>query len=299
MALNATASWRVLVTGSSGRVGSAVCRELIAQGMQVRGIDRVAGTYTHICAELDHRPTLDVALAGIDGVIHCAALHAPHVGIDADAEFERINVQATALLAERAYETGIRRFVFTSTTALYGHAAEHPEQTNWIDLDTPPEPATIYHRSKWEAEQWLRTFTEKHPLQLSILRMSRCFPEPVDQMAVYRLHRGIDVRDVASAHVLALRQDLGPRTWLVSATPVFARADLPRLHAEADALIRLRAPGLAAVFDHQGWSLPKHIDRVYDPAEIARELGWRAQFGWPEVLRQWQRGATTVLPPSR
>lgn len=288
----------VLVTGSSGRVGAAVCRELIAQGWQVRGLDRTAGPFTQWRAEIDHAPTLRDALSGVSAVVHCAALHAPHVGVFTDAEFDRINVRATIQLAELALAAKVASLVFTSTTALYGRAAERADQCSWIDLDTTPEPETIYHFSKLQAELALAALAQTGDLNLSILRMSRCFPEPVDVMTVYRLHRGIDVRDVARAHVLALsvRPRQGFRRWLVSAPPVFRRADLVALGTRADDLIRVRVPELAAYFDRQGWRLPTHIDRVYDPS-VALNAGWQSDHGWQEVLRQWAGAATEVLPP--
>ncbi|AVQ00187.1 NAD(P)-dependent oxidoreductase [Ahniella affigens] len=288
----------VLVTGSSGRVGSAVCAALKAAGLTARGLDRVAGPNTQVQSEIDDLPTLRQALRGIDAVVHCAALHAPHVGQYADAEFRRINVDATRQLAELSVAMGIGRFVFTSTTALYGRAAERPDRTAWIDIDTPAEPDTIYHHTKLDAEHVLLTLAESASISLSILRMSRCFPEPADQMAVHRLHRGVDVRDVAAAHAQALRQTIGVRRWLVSATPVFKREDLPRLFDEADRVIFERAPGLAQAFAVRGWPLPRHLDRVYDPGLGPMTAGWRPAHGWEAVLNALAEGRLTVLAAS-
>lgn len=273
-----------------------MCAALKAQGLRTRGIDRVGGPETDIRAEIDDLPNLRHALQGIDSVIHCAALHAPHVGQFPDSEFQRINVEATRQLAELSIAMGVRRFVFTSTTALYGRAAERPDRTAWIDLDTSPEPDTIYHYTKLDAERCLQVLAESEPISLSILRMSRCFPEPADQMAVHRLHRGVDVRDVASAHGLALHDHIGTHRWLVSAPPVFTRADLPRLFDAADQMIRERAPRLAKAFDARGWSLPKHLDRVYDPSSLLAERAWRPLYGWEAILNALDAGATTVLP---
>lgn len=286
----------VLVTGSSGRVGQAVCAALKAQGLRTRGIDRGAGPHTDVRAEIDDLPDLRQALSGIDSVIHCAALHAPHVGQFPDSEFHRINVEATRQLADLSIAMGIRRLVFTSTTALFGKAAEQPDRTAWIDLDTTPEPNTIYHHTKLEAEQALQALAMSEPISLSILRMSRCFPEPADQMAVHRLHRGIDVRDVATAHVLALHDRIGTHRWLVSAPPVFTRADVPRLFDAADQVIRERAPRLAEAFDARGWSLPRHLDRVYDPSSLLAARAWRPMYGWDAVLNALDAGTGTVLP---
>ncbi|MFX6823238.1 NAD-dependent epimerase/dehydratase family protein, partial [Acinetobacter baumannii] len=89
-------------------------------------------------------------------------------------EFQRINVEGTRLLAREAIAAGIKRFVFTSTTALYGHAVV-PGSCSWIDEDTPPRPRSIYHRTKLEAEDVLNEMAGA-ALAVRVLRMSRSFP---------------------------------------------------------------------------------------------------------------------------
>src|SRR5205814_4417378 len=106
----------------------------------------------------------------------------------------RVNVGATKSVIATARAAGVRRIVFTSTTALY-------QRDGFVDETTEQRPRTIYHRTKLAAEALLRRASD---LDVRIVRMSRCFPEPADLMAVYRLHRGIDVRDVADAHARAL-----------------------------------------------------------------------------------------------
>jgi nucleoside-diphosphate-sugar epimerase len=180
---------RVVVTGSGGRVGRAVVLRL-AREHDVIGIDWLpASTATQHVGDICDRRLLVSAFAGAQAVVHVAALHAPHVGVAADAEFERVNVTGTQAVIDAAREAGLLRIVFTSTTALYG-------REGWIDEDTQPRPRTIYHRTKLEAEERLRAAASAG-LQIRILRMSRCFPEPIDLMAAYRLHRGVDARDVA------------------------------------------------------------------------------------------------------
>jgi nucleoside-diphosphate-sugar epimerase len=136
------------------------------------------------------------AVQGVDAVIHTAALHAPHVGLVPDAVFQQINVDATAHLLQAAREAGARRFVLTSTTALYGHAVV-AGGCRWIDEDTEPLPRTIYHRSKLQAEALAEAAAAG--LQRARAAHGPLLPEPPERMAMFRLHRGIDARDVASA----------------------------------------------------------------------------------------------------
>jgi UDP-glucose 4-epimerase len=188
--------------------------------------------------------------------------------------------------AEAAAARGIRRFVFTSTTALYGSGSAIGEPAQWVDEATPPRPRSIYHRTQWTAEQVLGEVAARRGLALTLLRMSRCFPEPLPLMAVYRLHRGIDERDVAAAHALALAHD-GPgevRCFVVSGATPFLPADAEWAGTDAPGLIRRRVPALTAAFDARGWPLPARLDRIYDAGRARRSLGWTPRHGWAGVL---------------
>jgi hypothetical protein len=133
---------------------------------------------------------------------------------------------------------------------------------------------------------------------LTILRMTRCFPDTAPQMACARLHRGVDARDVAEAHALALgtaRQ--GSRVYVISGSSPFQASDMAALKADAPAVLRQRAPALAQAFADRGWALPASIDRVYSPALAQRELRWQPRFGFADVLRQLDEASPEVLPP--
>lgn len=286
---------RIVLTGSSGRVGRAIYSALSPEH-DIIGMDRSPFSTTHIVTDFTDQLWLHSALEGADAVIHVAALHAPHVGTVEDDEFRRINVAGTRLLAEAALRSGVRRFVFTSTTALYGHAVSG-DACPWINEETRPQPKSIYHLTKLEAEHVLEALACPE-LPVRVLRMSRCFPEPADIMAAYRLHRGVDVRDVADAHVQALTNAGShfQRHIISGATP-FERDDCEQLLVDAAAVIRKRAPSLAVEFDRRGWRMPESIDRVYDSAQAVDELGWKPQFGGDDVFGALDRRSLEVLPP--
>lgn len=271
---------KIVVTGSSGRIGSAICRWL-SPDHQLIGIDRRPGAFTNVVHSLDstHRGPIQRALDGAQACIHCAALHAPQVGHHPEALFQRVNVDASLLLQREAQAAGVSRFVFTSTTALYGHASDHPQRAVWVDEDLTPQPRTIYHRSKLDAELALASRCSAQ-MPLRILRMSRCFPEPLPEMLIHRLHRGIDARDVASAHAMALADGGGMlQRWIVSAASPFVPADAEALKLDAAAVIRQRCPALAERFAQAGWALPQSLDRVYDARRIMAETDWRPHHG--------------------
>lgn len=288
---------KVVVTGSSGRVGRALAQHLRADGAEVLGIDRAAGPETTLpldLAAVDAEPALARALAGASALVHVAALHAPHVGQHPDEAFEHINVQATQRLWRLACAAGLRAVAFTSTTALYGAGtqAEAAGAACWVDEATLPAPQTVYHRSKLAAERWLQNAAAASGAPaLRILRMGRCFAEPAPVMALHRLARGIDVRDVATAHAAALRHALAPGAArqalhvVVAATP-FQRADAAGLWHDAPAVLRQRAPTLVAEFERRGWPLPARIDRVYDAARAMAELRWQPRHGWADAITE-------------
>lgn len=286
---------RIILTGSSGRLGRAIFNAL-ARDNEILGIDRSPFSTTHIVGDFADASLLRDILAGTDAIIHSAALHAPHVGNVSDDEFRRVNVEGTRLLGEAALAAGVKRLVFTSTTALYGNAVV-PGRCIWIDEATKPQPRSIYHRTKLEAEKILENMAGPD-LQVRILRMSRSFPEPGNVMAAYRLHRGVDIRDVADAHAAALTNGGDHfQRHIVSAGTPFERGDCEDLAIDAASVIRLRAPALAAEFERRKWPLPQTIDRIYVSKSVGTALGWHSRFGHDEVLAQLDRESLEVLPP--
>ena len=287
---------KVLVTGASGRIGRAVVARL-AHRYVVQGLDQVPSSTAHWVGDLADVALLRRALRGVDAVVHAAALHAPQVGRLPDSLFQRINVEATRTLAEAAIAAGVGQLVYTSTTALYGDASTAADAATWVDEALAPQPRTIYHHSKLAAEQLLARYADAGAFGLTVLRMARCFPEPAPQMAVARLHRGIDARDVAEAHALALATARpGSRLCVLSGATPFERSDLTALKHDAPSVLRARAPALVQAFAERGWPLPATIDRVYSAALAGRELGWQPRFGFEAVLQQLDDLSPEVLP---
>lgn len=287
---------KVLLTGSSGRVGRAIHHRLVRDGHDVLGYDASPSSTAAVVADLLDRNALEHAIDGCDAVVHVAALHAPHVGLRSEADFQRINVDATAMLVDVAKRAGATRFVLTSTTALYGDAATPEGHAGWVDEELVPAPRTIYHRSKLAAEAVVKDAAGS-AFGVGVIRMSRCFPEPANVMAAFRLHRGVDARDVATAHVAALSHiRSGIQHYVVSGETPFLRGDAEALWHDAAAVLRQRAPALVAAFDSRGWPLPMRIDRVYDSSRAIRELGWRPKHGLDSLLRMADEECGEVLP---
>lgn len=289
---------RVLVTGSSGRVGRAIYVRLLRDGHEVVGLDRSPASTADLVGDLRDPGLMRRAVDGVDAIVHAAALHAPHVGIVAETLFRQVNVEATVALAQLALERRIDRLVFTSTTALYGEASTPPATAGWVDEAVLPRPRTVYHRTKLAAESALEALSHREGLRVTVLRMSRCFPEPAPVMAAYRLHRGVDARDVAAAHALALASGpTGFRRFVISGATPFSPEDATTLLRDAPGVLARRAPELVEEFGRRGWRLPPSIDRVYSPALAMQQLGWRPRYGFEEVIRMFDEESSEVLPP--
>jgi UDP-glucose 4-epimerase len=281
---------RIIITGSSGRIGRSI-HELLSRQHDVIGIDQIPSrTADRVGDILDCALMRDV-LVGADAIIHVAARHSPHVGHVSEAEFRLINVFGTSQIIQAARAARVSRIVFTSTTALYGYAATPKACAGWVDESLDPKPRTIYHQTKLEAERLLRSAALTGGPTVRILRISRCFPEPAPLMAMYRLHRGIDTRDVAKAHALSITHDgAAEATFVISGATPFRKLDTTRLLFAADDVIRERSPALAQEFSRRGWTLPKTIDRVYDASAAGASLNWRPDHGAFSVLAMYDRG---------
>ncbi|MDP2562600.1 NAD(P)-dependent oxidoreductase [Psychrobium sp. 1_MG-2023] len=287
---------KILITGSAGRIGRAIYIKLM-RSFDVVGLDKVPCSTADFVGDLRDKELIREALNGVDVVIHAAALHAPHVGLFSDSDFQSINVDATEQLALEAIKSGIKQFIFTSTTALYGYASTPHGTAGWIDETTKPQPKSIYHHTKIEAEGKLEQLSNLFNLPVTVLQISRCFPEPADLMAVYRLTRGIDSRDVASAHLCAVQKRLrGFNRFIISGRTPFNSAHCQQLYQAADHVLRTHAPLLANRFEERGWPLPHCLDRVYDSSLAQSTLDWQPNHGVDSVLTLLDSELAEVLP---
>jgi nucleoside-diphosphate-sugar epimerase len=159
---------RILVTGASGFIGTALCRELRARDHGVRAAVRSAPreerdrlervVVTDIAGEFDRGALLD----GIDAVVHLVAV--AYGAVD-KAMLRRINVEAAERLA-RAAAGRVRRFVFLSSVKAHG---EESGGCAFSETDMLwPEDA--YGRAKLEAEHSLRMIAAGSGMELAVLR---------------------------------------------------------------------------------------------------------------------------------
>lgn len=276
----------ILVTGSSGRVGSAIAR-LLAREHHVRGLDLLPGPFTTDRSSILDEHRVRAAADGADAIVHVAALHAPHLKTHSRGAFAATNVDGTRVVLDAALAKGVRRIVYASTTSVYGNAMVNPEHAVWVTEDLRLQPRDIYDRTKLEAEALCANASASERLSCIILRVSRCFPEAPQDVASYRLYRGVDVQDVAEAHKLALAAPVGPCCVLnISAHHPFTPADCHELKRDAKAVIRRYFPWAEDAFRRRGWCLPDSIDRVYSIERARKAIGYLPRYNFPELLAE-------------
>lgn len=288
----------VLVTGSSGRIGESVAKALEASGYSVIGIDKRDGRFTSYLGDICNTLFIENIIKQCDYIVHTAAYHAPHVGLISDQEFYKV-VLATKEIANLAVKLGVKKIIFTSSTAVYGHASKAQNKAVWVDEATIPMPKTIYHTTKIEAEDYLNKIALEHNLSCVLIRMSRCFAEPANHMAVYRLHRGIDRRDVARAHLLALENEKLPvfERFVISGETPFCFSACEELFSNPSSQLMKTSPNLVDWLKEIKMGLPNSIDRVYDSSKAKKLLGWHPKYGFEELIKQHSSNSPEVLPP--
>ncbi len=271
----------MLVTGSSGQLGSTIVA-MLRDRHEAIGLDLAPAPTTRHVGAIEDRALLERVFhlhAPIDAVIHTASLHAPHVGRVSRDRFEEVNVAATRRLLDLAADHGAHRFVYTSTTSIYGHALVPTDRAIWVTEELAPRPRDVYDETKLAAEVACAEFAADDRLSTISLRTGRFFAEDPALVAAYRLYRGLDVRDAATAHHLALEHPDQPTgVYNVAARAPFTPDDTSELLSDAPAMIRRRVPWAEAAFTARGWSLPNTIDRVYVIAKAEAELGYQPSW---------------------
>lgn len=117
-----------LITGGAGFLGINLCRYLLARGERVRSLDIAAFRYPErarvevIDGDVRDAAAVERAMADVDIVVHAAAA----LPLAAPAEIFSTAVAGTALLLKAAAARGVRRFIFISSTAVYGVPDHHP-----------------------------------------------------------------------------------------------------------------------------------------------------------------------------
>ncbi|MDI4646009.1 NAD-dependent epimerase/dehydratase family protein [Cohnella hashimotonis] len=169
----------VVVTGGAGFIGSHLSEALLAAGAIVHVIDNLSSGYRAnipsgaVLHETDIRsPEARSLIAGIrpEAVYHLAAQADVQRSLADPAEDASVNVKGTLNMLKASSEAGVRKFVFASTSAVYGNVAK-----DVVSEREKAEPMSFYGLSKRTAEQYIRIYSHLYGLDYTILRYGNVY----------------------------------------------------------------------------------------------------------------------------
>ena len=237
-----------LLTGGAGYIGAHIADEFIRAGKSVviydslyQGLEhRISYLRTHHKVEIpfikadirDYNELENVIRTHkIDGVVHTAALKAVGESMEKSDEYFQVNLEATTELIAIAKRNNVKKFIFSSTAAVYGS----PDSMDPCKEDGPKAPISPYGDSKYQAESAVTAFINtpgNHGTSLRFFNVvGAAAPELLDNsvenlvpIVLGKLNKGeaptifgtdyptpdgtcirdyVDVRDIARAHLAA------------------------------------------------------------------------------------------------
>lgn len=196
----------ILVTGAAGFIGSHLSERLLSQGHRVVGLDSFADNYeqaiklrnlqpslahpafTLIRGDIRDTQTVDAAIGrnGIDTVVHLAALAGVRPSVENPSLYCDVNVTGTARLLDAAVKHRVARFVFGSSSSVYGNNAKVP----FAEDDRVDFPVSPYAATKRAGELLAHTYHHVHGLPVSCLRFFTVFgPRQRPDLAIHKFMR--------------------------------------------------------------------------------------------------------------
>ena len=183
---------RYLVTGGAGFIGSHIVDALVQAGQTVRVVDNLStghrenlvqhspGVVEFVEADLAESGVAAEAVAGIEHVLHIAAIPSVPRSVEDPITTHRANVDATLLLLEAARAAQVARLVFASSSSVYGNSPTLPK-----DEKMPTNPLSPYALQKLIGEQYVRLFHGLYGLDTVALRFFNVFGPRQDPSSPY------------------------------------------------------------------------------------------------------------------
>jgi nucleoside-diphosphate-sugar epimerase len=181
---------KMMVVGGAGFIGSNVTEVLIARGDEVHVVDNLcAGKREQVHKdaqfhEVDIRTFQDLLpiMQGVDTVFHFAALPRVQYSIDNPQESHEVNVTGTLNILTAAKECGVRRVVFSASSATYGEQEEMP-----LVETMPNQPLSPYALHKLVGEEYCKLYSVIYGLETVSLRYFNVFGKNQDPEGPYAL----------------------------------------------------------------------------------------------------------------
>ena len=256
---------RFLVTGADGCIGAWTVRLLLDEGADVTTFDLGANDSRHrlvsggapldfrrITGDIVDRSAVVDAMAGVDQVIHLAALQVPFCKADPSGG-AAVNVQGTVNVFEAAVEHGISPVTYASSAAIYGPVELYPGPV--LGPDALPKPATLYGAYKVANEQTAAVYAADHGLASVGLR----------PFTVYGAGRDQGVTSQPTAAIYSAVRGEPYEVGYGGVTDFHYAPDVARAFIEA-ARVELDAPAAPAV------NLRGHVTSIDDFVDRVRRI---------------------------
>jgi nucleoside-diphosphate-sugar epimerase len=179
-----------LVTGGAGFIGSHLAEELVRRGERVRVVDSLITGKRH---NLAHIPRVEFiegdladpavaqrAVAGVDYVLHQAAIPSVPRSVQDPVTSHRANVDASLNVLVAARDAGVKRVVYAGSSSAYGNAPTLPKVETM-----PAAPLSPYALQKFMAEEYCRLFRQLYGLETVTTRYFNVFGPRQDPSSPY------------------------------------------------------------------------------------------------------------------
>ncbi len=173
---------KVLVTGSSGQLGSFVC-ERLRDRHELVGLDIVAPSADSgetLIADIRKRDDVRRAVSGVDAVVHCAAQVSVERSMEDPIIDAETNVLGTINLLHESAAANVTRFVYVSSAAVLGNPKYLP-----IDESHPTQPTNNYGASKLAGERFALAYTHSHDIEVVAVRPFNFYSPRADPHSPY------------------------------------------------------------------------------------------------------------------
>ncbi|EKD41250.1 MAG: hypothetical protein ACD_73C00791G0002 [uncultured bacterium] len=182
---------KYLITGGCGFIGSHLAQGLVQQGAEViiydnlssgflKNIDSIKDKIEFIQADICDVGALNVALKGVEGVFHEAALVSVFDSVNSPEENHSINITGTFYVLRASQKAGVKKVVLASSAAVYGNDPLLPKVETM-----KPSPESPYALGKLTGEYYARLFSQLYGLNTVSLRYFNVFGPRQDPSSMY------------------------------------------------------------------------------------------------------------------
>jgi len=200
---------RVLVTGAAGFIGSHLCEKLLDGGHSIVGLDNFDPFYSHavkhaniancltnpqfeiVEGDIRNAETLDSIFSRtqIDTIVHLAARAGVRPSLKNPAEYQDVNINGTFMMLEAAKKFGIGKFIFASSSSVYGNNKKVPfSETDNVDFPISPYAAT-----KKAGELICHTYSHLYDIDITCLRYFTVYgPRQRPDLAIHKFCKLIE-----------------------------------------------------------------------------------------------------------